>query len=128
VEQPSFCTHLHPLQKSLSFTDERAAYITGLLYEAGSDTTSATLIGFVQAMLLHPEVQTAAREELDRVCGTRLPSIDDEPDLPYIRCCIKESLRWMPAAILGIPHAVIRDDEYRGYKIPKGATVIYNVW
>ena len=34
----------------------------------------------------------------------------------------------MPTAILGVPHAVIRDDEYMGYKIPKGAGVMWNVW
>lgn len=43
-------------------------------------------------MLIYPEVQQRAREEVDRVCGdARLPTIDD--DLPYIRACIKESLR-----------------------------------
>lgn len=30
----------------------------------------------------------------------------------------------MPTGILGIPHCVIQDDEYMGYKIPKGAGVM----
>ena len=35
----------------------------------------------------------------------------------------------MPTTILGaVPHAVTRDDEYMGYKIPKGAGVMNNVW
>jgi cytochrome P450 len=34
----------------------------------------------------------------------------------------------MPAAVLGVPHAVIKDDSYGGYHIPKGATVLFNVW
>jgi cytochrome P450 len=79
-------------------------------------------------MLLFPEAAEAAQEELDRVCGDNFPTLDDEPNLPYIRGCIKESLRWMPTDILGIPHAVIRDDEYMGYTIPKGAGVMWNVW
>lgn len=78
--------------------------------------------------MLFPEVVKAAQEELDRVCGDRLPTMDDEPNLPYIRGCVKESMRWMPTDILGVPHAVIRDDEYMGYKIPKGAGVMWNVW
>lgn len=77
-------------------------------------------------MILFPEVAKTAQAEIDRVCGPRLPALDD--DLPYIRACIKESMRWMPTAILGIPHAVIRDDEYMGYRIPNGASVILNVW
>lgn len=79
-------------------------------------------------MVLHPEVVKIAQEELDRVCGSRFPTLDDEENLPYIRACVKESMRWMPTAILGAPHATIQDDEYLGYKIPKGAGVMLNVW
>ena len=95
---------------------------------AGTDTTAAELVAFVQAMILFPEVQKKAQEELDRVCGDRMPTKEDAESLPYILACIKETCRWMPTAILGIPHAVMRDDEYKGYKIPKDATVICNVW
>lgn len=80
-------------------------------------------------MLVFPEVQKKAQEEIDRVVGpNRLPEVDDYPNLPYIRCCVKETLRWMPTVVLGVPHRVMRDDEYMGYKIPKGASVINNVW
>ncbi|KAF2703393.1 cytochrome P450 [Pleomassaria siparia CBS 279.74] len=96
--------------------------------EGASYETAATLVGFMQAMLLYPEVQKLAREELDRICGERLPTLDDWSELPYIRHCVKESLRWMPVAILGIPHATTQDDQYMGYHIPKGAGVISNVW
>lgn len=87
------------------------------------------MYGFVQAMLVWPEVQRKAQEELDRVVGPdRLPEIEDYPNLPYIRCCIKETLRWMPTVSLGVPHCVIKDDTYMGYSIPKGSTIIPNVW
>ncbi|KAK5276629.1 hypothetical protein LTR14_012559, partial [Exophiala xenobiotica] len=55
--------------------------------------------------------------------------MEDEPNLQYIRACIKETLRWMPTTILGaVPHAVTKEDEYLGYRIPKGAGVLNNVW
>ena len=74
-------------------------------------------------------MQKRAREEIDRVVGPdRLPNLDDYANMPYIRCCIKESLRWMPTVVLGVPHAALQDDIYMGYKIPKGAMVINNVW
>lgn len=79
-------------------------------------------------MVIFPEVAKAAQMELDRVCGDRLPSLDDLSDLPYIHACVKESLRWMPGFMLGIPHATAQHDNYLGYYIPKGATVIINVW
>lgn len=79
-------------------------------------------------MVVFPEVQIKAQEEIDRVCGDRLPTMEDEPKLQYIRGCVKESMRWMPAVPLGVPHAVIKDDEYMNYLIPKGAGIICNVW
>lgn len=79
-------------------------------------------------MVLFPHVARKAQLELDRVCGDRLPGWEDADKLPYIRSCIKETLRWMPTTILGVPHSVICEDEYLGYKIPKNATVILNVW
>ncbi|TPX18509.1 uncharacterized protein E0L32_011622 [Thyridium curvatum] len=126
--KPCFCVDLVKAQDLEGFSDDLAGYVSGSLLEAGSDTTSATLIGFVQAMVISPDVQKRAQEEIDRVCGDRLPSMEDEPRLQYIRGCVKESLRWMPTDILGVPHAVIRDDEYMGYQIPKGAGVMWNVW
>jgi hypothetical protein len=42
-------------------------------------------------MPFHPEVQARAHEELDRVIGRkRMPSAEDEQDLPYVRAIIKE--------------------------------------
>ncbi|KAI2618169.1 cytochrome P450 [Hypoxylon sp. NC1633] len=126
--KPCFCVDLVRAQEQNGFSDAAAGYVSGSLLEAGSDTTAATLMGFIQALLIFPEVSKAAQAELDRVCGDRLPDLNDLPDLPYIRGCMKESMRWMPTDILGVPHAVIRDDEYMGYKIPKDAAVMWNVW
>lgn len=47
---------------------------------AGSETTTKSLgFGFLY-MLLYPEVQVKAREELDRVVGrNRMPNLNDRP-------------------------------------------------
>ncbi|KAH8431937.1 cytochrome P450 [Aspergillus melleus] len=128
--KPCFCVGMFESQKREMYSDDQAAYISGTLLEAGSDTTSNTLYAFVQAMLLFPEVQRRAQAEIDQVVGpNRLPVMDDLSQLPYIRACMKETLRWMPTAILGaVPHAVTQDDEYMGYLIPKGAGILHNVW
>lgn len=67
---------------------------------AGSDTTAAELVAFVQALLLFPDVQKKAQEELDRVCGDRYPTKEDAEALPYICSCIKEVCRWVSWCIL----------------------------
>ena len=99
------------------------------MQQAGSDTTASILYGFILALLIWPEVQTKLQAEIDRVVGPdRLPTIDDYEQLLYVRCCIKEAMRWMPTVILGVPHAALQEDQYNGYRIPAGATVINNVW
>ncbi|KAJ5155327.1 hypothetical protein N7492_008130 [Penicillium capsulatum] len=125
-----FCAGMAEAQKRHGFSDDQAAYVSGTLLEAGSDTTSNQLYAFVQAMLLFPEVQRKAQAVIDEVVGaSRMPVMDDLSDLQYIRACMKETLRWMPTAnIGGAPHAVTQDDEYKGYFIPKGAGVFNNVW
>lgn len=45
-------------------------------------------------MLLYPEVQRYAQGKIDQVVGDqRLPTMEDESKLPYIRCLMKETLR-----------------------------------
>ncbi|KAH6625117.1 cytochrome P450 [Boeremia exigua] len=126
---PCFCNDVLRVQKQEEISDEQAAYLSGSLLEAGSDTTSSILIGLVQALLVHPSVQKTAQEEIDRIVGPhRLPTMEDSPTLPYIRAIVKESIRWMPTAVLAIPHSTTQTDSYRGYTIPAGATVLCNVW
>ena len=43
--QPSFCVDLARAQKAEGWSDMLAGYSSGVLLEAGSDTTSSTLIG-----------------------------------------------------------------------------------
>lgn len=79
-------------------------------------------------MLLFLDVARTAQREIDRVCGDRLPIMEDEADMQYIRGCVKESLRWMPTTVMGMPRATLKEDRYGGYRIPKRATVMMNVW
>ena len=49
---------------------------------------------FVLAMLLFPEAQREAQEEIDRVIGgDRLPEMEDKDSLPYITALRTEILR-----------------------------------
>jgi len=98
-------------------------------FVAGIDTTASSLKIFFLAMMLYPEAQTKAQEELDRVIGRdRLPNFADEQDLPYIKAVYKEMLRWYPAVPLGVTHRTTSDDEYRDFFIPEGSLMIPNAW
>ncbi|CCM07191.1 uncharacterized protein FIBRA_09532 [Fibroporia radiculosa] len=109
--------------------DRLVAYAAGGILEAGSDTTASTIQSFLLFMLSYPHVLHRVQEEINAVVGSsRLPTFEDEEKLPYLIACIKETLRCRPPAIMGIPHKVEEDDVYEGHFIPKGSTVIGNVW
>ncbi|KAH6647035.1 cytochrome P450 [Truncatella angustata] len=129
IAMPCFGASLAEAQKAEGFSDDLASYIAGDIVEAGSSTTSDELSGFLMAMVTHPAVQRRAQEELDSVVGGgRLPALADMASLPYVRGCVKETLRWMPTTALLVPHAPLRDDVYEGHVIPAGAAVVLNVW
>ncbi|KAH7308648.1 putative cytochrome P450 oxidoreductase OrdA-like protein [Stachybotrys elegans] len=99
------------------------------LYTAGADTTVSSLSCFFLAVMVTPEVQQKAQEEIDRVVGKdRLPSIADRENLPYVDAIVKEVLRWHPVAPMCLPHTSTEDDVYNGYLIPSGAMLFANVW
>jgi cytochrome P450 len=109
--------------------DLSAAYTCGGLIEAGSETTATTLNNFVLCMALFSDAQKKAQDELDRVVGKeRLPTWDDEKNLPYLRGLIKEILRWRPVNKFGMTHATSEDDSYEGHFIPKGSVAVLNWW
>jgi len=73
-------------------------------------------------MVLHPDVQTKGQEEIDRVLGgSRLPTFEDRPFLPYTEAIYREIMRLHPPLPLGVEHSLIEDDFYLGYHIPKGS-------
>jgi len=64
--------------------------------------TYSTLLVFLLAMVLHPEVQAKAQADIDRFIGKdRLPDFDDRSALPYLDAVLREILRWHPVAPLG---------------------------
>ena len=110
--------------KSFGFDDHEAAYAVGMLCTVAIFTIGGPLYCFFLAMVLHPEWQDKVRAEVDSVIGDgRLVELSDSPDLPILRACIKECLRWRPPVPLGVPRLVEHDDDYDGYFIPKGAVV-----
>ena len=46
-------------------------------------------------MVLYPECQAKAQEEIDAVIGSdRLPEFQDRESLPYLECLVQETLRY----------------------------------
>ncbi|THU92229.1 cytochrome P450 [Dendrothele bispora CBS 962.96] len=96
---------------------------------AAADTTASATTTFYIALILYPEVQSKAQEELDKVLGPgRIPSFKDRKHLPYVEAIYREVMRWHPALPIGFPHKSTEDIIYKGYLIPKGTLIHANIW
>ncbi|ESK86630.1 cytochrome p450 [Moniliophthora roreri MCA 2997] len=100
---PSFCATLVESHAQHGLDDNSSAWLAAMLYMAGYETTTSTLGWLVLAMIHFPESQRKAQEELDHVVGrTRIPTLDDMENLPYLRAV---ALRWRSPAPMGVFHA-----------------------
>ncbi|KAM5540993.1 hypothetical protein V8D89_005304 [Ganoderma adspersum] len=110
-------------------TEDRAKKTTATMYSGGADTIAAVMHTFFLAMLLYPDIQARARQELDEALGThRLPTFEDFGSVPYIDAMIKELLRWQPIVQLNLLRKLGEDDVYKGYHLKKDSVVIVNTW
>ncbi|CUA68280.1 O-methylsterigmatocystin oxidoreductase [Rhizoctonia solani] len=102
-------------------------WATGTLFAVSTSTggqSAATVLVFIIAMAMHPDIQAKAQAEIDSVLrGTRLPEISDRESMPYMECILKEVFRWKHTVPLGVPHVSTQDDTYKGYFIPSGTLV-----
>ncbi|KAG5649957.1 hypothetical protein H0H81_001313 [Sphagnurus paluster] len=128
IEVPSFTSTM--LRQGLNdYEEDVVQWGANSLYGGGTDTTTAALTTFVLMMVLNPEVQKKAQEELDTVIGHgRLPNLDDRPRLPYMEALLNEVHRYHPIGPMGIPHCVTQDDYYNDMLIPKDSIVLVNLW
>lgn len=124
-----FVDSLNTNQRYHGLSEKESAWLAGIMFSAGAETISASLANVVLALTLHPEVMHKAQAEIDAVVGREcLPTFAHQSELPYLRALIKETLRWRPTGPVAVPRRTTQDDWYDGYYIPKGTTVIPNVW
>ncbi|XP_031152745.1 cytochrome P450 1B1 [Sander lucioperca] len=107
-------------------------YVTpamGDIFGASQDTLSTALQWIIILLVKYPEVQVRLQQEVDKVVGrSRLPSIEDQLQLPYIMSFIYEVLRFSSFIPLTIPHSTTTDTSIMGYSVPKNTVIFINQW
>ncbi|XP_072040183.1 cytochrome P450 2U1-like [Amphiura filiformis] len=99
------------------------------LFLAGAHTTAVTIYWGMLYLLANPDIQSSLQSELDSVVGrTRFPRISDKVNLPYTRAVIQEIYRMSSPVPLSLLHVVNDDTTIGPYSVPKGATVVSNIW
>lgn len=107
--------------------DELISHVFAL-FVAGHETTSNALTWIVFLLNQHPQIAADLLDELDGTLHGDAPMAEQlrSPEtLPLLDGVIKESLRLLPPAIIGLRMAAAPCD-LGGYAIPQGANVIYS--
>ncbi|TKY55038.1 Flavonoid 3'-monooxygenase [Spatholobus suberectus] len=116
-------------QEGHKLTEPDIKAILLVLFGAGTDTSSSTVEWAIAELIRNPRIMVQVQQELDTIVGhDRLVTELDLPHLPYLQAVVKETLRLHPPTPLSLPRVAEESCEIFGYHIPKGATLLVNVW
>ncbi|XP_059829936.1 vitamin D 25-hydroxylase isoform X1 [Hypanus sabinus] len=127
-------SYLDELEKNIndpesSFSKENLIFTVGELIIAGTETTTNALRWAILYMALYPNIQEKVHQEIDTIVGkSQIPALENRSQMPYTEAVLHEVLRYCNIAPLGIFRATSKNTIVRGYSIPKGTTVITNLY
>ncbi|XP_023033142.1 cytochrome P450 CYP12A2 [Drosophila willistoni] len=118
--------HEKSVLEKLIKIDKKVATVMAMdMLMAGVDTTSSVMTGILLSLSKNPEKQAKLREEVLKI----LPNKDSEfteasmKNVPYLRACIKESLRLYPLAA-GNARKIKSNLVLNGYRVPKDSAMM----
>lgn len=111
----------------LSLDDAQLRHNLNTFFIAGHETTAGGLSSVLYLLALNQECLRRAHEEVDRVCGSEVPTFEHVKEMTYVHNCLKEALRIMPPAGIML-REVTEDTTLGGYFAPKGLVCMLNVF
>lgn len=96
----------------------------------GTDTVAILLEWTMARMVLHPDIQAKAQQELDTWIGdSRQVRDSDISNLKYLQAIVKEVLRMHPPGpLLSWARLAIHDVHVGKHFVPAGTTAMVNMW
>ena len=95
----------------------------------GVSTTTCSLYAFINILLHYHDVTQKIYKEIVTVVGTkRKITVADRENLPYLRACLFELVRYATISTSGLAHTTTEDVPLSGSVIPKGTNVVINYW
>ncbi|KAM3406442.1 hypothetical protein ACQJBY_000497 [Aegilops geniculata] len=107
--------------------DFMRAFFTDI-FLAANDTVSGTIEWAMAELLQDPQSMTKLQQELKSVVGSKTHvEYSDIDRLPYLQAVVKETLR-LHAVVPLVPNKAEATVKIQGHTVPKGSTVLVNVW
>ncbi|KAI8115282.1 Cytochrome P450 CYP12A2 [Lucilia cuprina] len=112
------------LEKLIKIDKKIATVMAMDMLMAGVDTTSSTFTGLLLCLAKNPQKQAKLREEIMKILPLKDSEFTEESlrNIPYLRACIKESLRLYPI-LIGNSRITTNDMVLSGYQIPKDTQI-----
>ncbi|KAJ8726839.1 hypothetical protein PYW08_015236 [Mythimna loreyi] len=102
------------LEKLLEINEETAYIMASDMLFGGIDTTANTVIATLYLLANNPDKQAKLREEI----------MSDSERRPYLRACIKDSMRLMPV-VSGNARKTTKTYNILGYEVPKDVDIVF---
>ncbi|KAL5095834.1 hypothetical protein RYX36_000161 [Vicia faba] len=113
---------------SIHLTNDHIKAVLMNLLVAATDTSAATSVWVMTALMKNPRAMKKAQEEIRNICGKKeFIDEDDIQKLVYLKAVIKETLRYYPPVPLA-PREANKSFILNGYKIEPKTLVYVNIW
>ncbi|CAJ1949736.1 unnamed protein product [Sphenostylis stenocarpa] len=114
---------------SIDLTNDHIKAVLMNMLVAATDTTAATTVWAMTALLKNPRVMKKVQEEIRTLGGKKeFLEEDDIQKFPYFKAVIKETLRLHLPAPLLVPRETSEACTIDGYEIPAKTIVYVNGW
>ncbi|CAO2181482.1 unnamed protein product [Urochloa humidicola] len=100
------------------------------MFAAATDTTYTTLVWAMAELINHPHEMRRVQDEIRAAVGDGGDHVTEDhlPELRYLKCVIKETIRLRTPPLLLLPRETMEDTELLGYHVPACSRVIINAW
>ncbi|XP_038061892.1 steroid 17-alpha-hydroxylase/17,20 lyase-like isoform X2 [Patiria miniata] len=111
------------------FSDTHISQTIANVLVGGGIGTGQSSYWALACMTENPHLQEKVSEVVEGAVGhDRMPALSDRSAIRYVEALVMEALRYASAAPIGVPRTTTRDVNFRGYRIPKGTPVLYNMY
>ncbi|KAJ4712442.1 Cytochrome P450 [Melia azedarach] len=113
----------------IELSDDNLKAILMDMFVGGAETTSTTVEWVMAELVKNPNLMKKAQAEVRNVVKSKLNvSMNDINQMDYLKCVIKETLRFHAPVPLLVPRESSTSLNLRGYDIPAKTTLYINAW